>query len=92
MMGELMKLVENAETLEVPPDDERAQLDEYRKLHAEGYFCDDISGVTLDKELVIKARLTEVNFFKRMGVYTKGQEGEGHENHFHEVARREQGR
>ena len=73
MMGELMKLVENAEALEVPPDDERAQLDEHRKLDAEGYFCDDISGVTLDKELVIEARLTEMNFFKRMGVYTRSR-------------------
>ena len=79
MMGTFMKLVENAEKLEVPPDDERAQLDEYRKLHAEGYFCDDISGVTLDKELVIKARLTEMNFFKNMGVYTKVKKEKGME-------------
>ena len=34
-------------------------------------FTDDLSGAELDAKEVIKARLLEMRFFRRMGVYTK---------------------
>jgi len=41
------------------------------KLYEGGEFVDDLSGKDLDKELAIKARLLELNFFRRHKVYTK---------------------
>ena len=34
-------------------------------------FYDDVSGKYLDKTLAIKARCLEIEFFRKMGVYTK---------------------
>ena len=54
----------------VPPDEE-SDLWWYRQLYQHVEFEDDVRGGKLDKELMIKPRRAEIQFFKRLGVYTK---------------------
>ena len=54
----------------VPPDEE-SDLWWYRQLYQDVEFEDDVRGGRLDKELMIKARRAEIQFFKKLGVYTK---------------------
>ena len=68
-VGQLMKLQEK---LEVPPHDhEEHALGKYREMYHNTEFYDDTTGKMLDKELVTRARKTEMDFFKKMKVYTK---------------------
>ena len=62
----LMKVHEKLERMEVPPEE-----DPFASLYEGMEFVDDISGAPLVKELAIAARKLEIDFFKRMGVYTK---------------------
>ena len=54
----------------VPPHEED-EAAEHGDLYDGRYFVDDISGATLDKKLAVRARRTEIKFFKDRGVYTK---------------------
>ena len=54
--------------LPVPEHEEEAHLAE---LYEGGEFVDDITGKSLDKDMTIKARLLELNFFRQHQVYTK---------------------
>ena len=54
----------------VPPDEED-DLWWYRQLYRDVDFEDDVRGGELDKELMIKARRAEIQFFKKLGVYSK---------------------
>ncbi len=64
--GKLMQLQAKMDELPVPPEE-----DPFDKLYNDCDFYDDISGAYLDKELAVKARKLEMEFFKKMGVYTK---------------------
>ena len=52
----------------VPEHEEEMKLG---NLYNGAQFIDDMSGKDLDKDLVIKARLLELNFFRDHEVYTK---------------------
>ena len=53
---------------ELEPPEEKIWFDQ---LYAGAEFYDDASGVLLNKEEAIKARMTEIDFFKQLGVYSK---------------------
>eukprot|EP00973_Karenia_brevis_P059013 8216707-Karenia_brevis.AAC.1 len=57
-----------SDTCPHPHDEEEKWLAEWYK-HAE--FMDDVSGKPLNKSLPIKAFMAEVQFFRKIGVYTK---------------------
>ena len=42
-----------------------------REVYEGAEFYDDVTGVLLDRELALKARKVEIEFFKARGVYTK---------------------
>ena len=69
-IGSLMSLVEK---LEMPSDDEEEQKEllKYEDLYTDAEFVDDLSGAPLEKEAVKKARLLEMQFFRRLKVYSK---------------------
>ena len=50
------------------PHDERPDLSWY---YGPGYFTDDVKGGTLIKERCIEARMLEMEYFRKMGVYRK---------------------
>eukprot|EP00973_Karenia_brevis_P068784 9562873-Karenia_brevis.AAC.1 len=50
------------------PHDEEDILTKWYE-HAE--FTDDVTGRQLEKGLAIEARIAEMQFFRKMGVYTK---------------------
>ena len=54
----------------VPPDEE-ADLSLYKNLYADLEFMDDVSGALLEKDLAVQARKVEMDYFKRMNVYSK---------------------
>ena len=54
----------------VPPH-EAAGSDDLRGVYEGAEFYDDVTGVLLDRELAIKARKVEIDFFRARGVYTK---------------------
>ncbi len=62
----LMSVHEKLEKMECPPEE-----DPFAVLYDGLEFIDDISGSPLVKELAVEARRREIEFFKRMGVYTK---------------------
>ena len=62
----LMKVQEKMDKMECPPEE-----DPYATLYSGLEFMDDISGAPLMKELAIEARKAEMQFFKKLGVYTK---------------------
>ena len=64
--GKLMNLQEIVEKSAVAP--EESPLD---KLYDGQEFMDDIHGGVLDKKLATAARQLEIDFFRKMGVYTK---------------------
>ena len=64
--GKLMSLETKLNELPLPPEE-----DPFDKLYTDCEFYDDISGAYLDKDLAIKARRLEMDYFRRMGVYTK---------------------
>lgn len=64
--GKLMNLQKKLLEIKVPPEEEI-----FDKIYEGCDFYDDISGARLDRNLAIKARKLEMDFFKRMGVYTK---------------------
>ena len=61
----------------VPPHEEDGEAEMYENLYHGKEFCDDISGAPLDKALAILARRTEIEFFKKRGVYTKVRREKG---------------
>ena len=62
----LLSVHEKYEPMQTP-----AEEDPFATLYDGLEFRDDISGAPLDKEEAIKARRKEIEFFKRLGVYTK---------------------
>ena len=64
--GKLLNVHEKIDKMECPPEE-----DPFSQLYEGLEFVDDISGSPLIKELAIEARKLEIDFFKRMGVYTK---------------------
>ena len=56
--------------MENPPDDE-AELKKYYDLYLEKEFVDDLTGVPLDRDMAIQARKLEMDYFKKMKVYSK---------------------
>ncbi len=63
--GQLMSIQAKVD-LATPPEE-----DPFQALYEEAEFVDDNSGMPLDKELAIQARKLEVEYFRKMGVYTK---------------------
>ena len=61
----LMNIHEHEELATPPDEDPMAELYEGKE------FVDDTSGTPLDKTLAIKARRLEIEYFQKMGVYTK---------------------
>ena len=53
-----------------PPHETEGDAD-FRKVYEGSEFYDDLIGVLLDRELAIKARRVEIDFFKARGMYTK---------------------
>ncbi len=62
----LMKIHEKLEEMETPPEED---VMEY--LYEGMEFVDDITGAPLDKSQAVKARKEEMEYFRRMKVYTK---------------------
>ena len=70
----LMELVEKIEKdaeAATPPHEDDAELAQYNKMYEGCQFVDDISGSMLGTEAVLKARQLEMQFFRRLKVYTK---------------------
>ncbi len=63
--GQLMSIQAKMD-LATPPEE-----DPFQALYEDAEFVDDNSGMPLDKELAIQARKLEVEYFRKMGVYTK---------------------
>ncbi len=64
--GKIMALQAKMEELAVPPDE-----DPFAPIY-EGYeFIDDVHEQPLNREMAIQARRTEIEYFRKMGVYTK---------------------
>ena len=53
---------------EVHPHEEKADMSH---LYSGKDFFDDVHGKWLNKDMAIEARMLEMDFFKKMGVYTK---------------------
>ena len=70
MIGSLLEVQEKFEAM-AEPKEEEDEMKKYRELYQESDFIDDISGAALEKDLAIRARMTEMSFFKKLGVYTK---------------------
>ncbi len=70
MIGSLLEVQEKFEAM-AEPDEEEDEMKKYRELYQESDFIDDISSAALEKDLAIRARMTEMSFFKKLGVYTK---------------------
>jgi len=66
---ELFSVLEPDANMIVPEHEEDAE--NMRRLYLNGDFVDDLSGQNLSKEMVIKARLLELGFFRNMKVYDK---------------------
>ena len=68
----LESLMEVKKALEVaePPHETDGDFN-FRKVYEGAEFYDDVTGVLLDRELALKARKVEIEFFKARGVYTK---------------------
>ena len=64
--GKLMKLQEIIEAKAVAPEE-----DHFSDIYDGMSFMDDVHGGELDRAMAIKARRVEIDYFKRMGVYTK---------------------
>jgi len=54
----------------VPPE-ESLEMAEYMAIYSDLEFVDDVTGVKLDKKEAVKARKTEMEYFKSRGVYDK---------------------
>ena len=67
---ELVEKLEAEEENQVPPHEEQ-ELARYRMLYGDCDFVDDVSGSPLERESVLKARLLEMEFFRKLKVYTK---------------------
>ena len=63
--GRIMAVQQKIE-LATPPEE-----DPFSALYDDFEFVDDTTGVPLDKELAIQARRLEIEYFRKMGVYTK---------------------
>ena len=63
--GRVMAIQQRIE-LATPPEE-----DPFSALYEDCEFIDDTTGVPLDKELAIQARRLEIEYFRKMGVYTK---------------------
>ena len=70
MLGSLQEVQEKFRKM-VEPEEEVDELQKYRDMYEWDEFVDDISGAALDKELATKARKLEMDFFHKLGVYTK---------------------
>ncbi len=62
----LLKVQAKVEKLTVPPEE-----DYLSQLYQDLDFVDDATGAPLDKEMAIRARKLEIDYFREMGVYTK---------------------
>ena len=68
--GKLMAFQESIEKMAVPP--EEATYDAaFEAIYDGCEFYDDVHDRPLDREMAIRARKTEIQYFKDMGVYTK---------------------
>ena len=70
--GKLLSVQQKVDELPVPPEE-----DQLSNLYLDAMFVDDMSGNVLDKEEAIAARRKELEFFKRLGVYTKVKKSAG---------------
>jgi len=68
-MTNLLAMHANLE--KVFPPEEQLDLSQYTALYEGMEFVDDVTGLELDKGLAVKARQTEMTYFKERGVYTK---------------------
>ena len=67
VMGELLEVIEQH-----PHDNDAAKDRELMEhLYSGKEFYDDVHGNWLDKDRAIEARRLELEFFRKMGVYTK---------------------
>ncbi len=65
-MQKLLEMHDKVETATVPPEE-----DHFTSLYDDVDFVDDITGAPLRKNLAIEARKKEIEYFRRLGVYTK---------------------
>ena len=63
--GKLMNLQKVIEEQVVAPEE-----DPFARIYEEREFFDDVHGGLMDKELATAARRMEIEFFRKMGVYT----------------------
>ena len=63
----LMSIQQRLDKITEVPEEE----DMFRELYRNQDFIDDVHGTPLDKEMAIKARQVEIQYFKVMQVYTK---------------------
>ena len=106
-IGELMKTQERlekqgvdntrpaspgSETFTPTAPEEEDDLRWYRQLYENAEFKDDVRGGALGKELMIRARRAEIQFFKKLGVYNKVRRDKNYEDYNDQVGRHQQGR
>ena len=65
-LNKLLSVQQKLESLTTTPPEEN-------ELYRDATFFDDVTGTELDKEEAIKARREEMQFFKKLSVYTKVQ-------------------
>ncbi len=64
--GQLMAMQEKIEKMAIPPEETP-----FEGIYDGFNFYDDVHDRYLDRDMAIKARKTEIEYFKEMGVYTK---------------------
>ena len=70
--GKLLSVQQRIDELPIPPEE-----DHLNELYRDAIFVDDMSGTELNKEDAVEARRKELEFFKKLGVYTKVKKEEG---------------
>ena len=70
--SKLLSVQQRIDELPIPPEE-----DQLNDLYRDAIFVDDMSGTELNKEDAIDARRKELEFFKKLGVYTKVRREEG---------------
>ena len=64
--GALMQVQSVIEAMAVAPEEDPLEL-----LYQDAEFHDDVHGLPLNKKLATQARRTEIEYFRKMGVYSK---------------------
>ena len=71
MQGTINQIQESIENPPVPKEEQLDDIGWYKALYKDFEFVDDTTGMPLDRDLAVKARKLEIDFFRSMKVYSK---------------------